>query len=40
MKNEIKYKPMSMKDRKEEAGKPGFYVKHEQKDMHLLKGFD
>jgi len=29
MKNGIKYEPMSMKDRKEEAGKPNFYVKHE-----------
>jgi len=28
MRNQFKYEPMSMEDRKIEAGKPGFYVKH------------
>lgn len=28
MKNEITYKPMSMEDRKKEAGKPDFYIIH------------
>jgi hypothetical protein len=28
MKNEIKYKPMSMEDRKIEAGKPDFCITH------------